>query len=366
MFYSAVVAAAGLSSRMRAFKPLLPLADDTVIGTVISTLKRAGVEDIVVVTGYKADEMAVHLEKHEIRIVENKLFAESEMFDSIKLGLKNIRDNCEAVFITTVDVPLVKLESLGALQELKADIARPVYEGQGGHPVLISKKHLPQLLNYSGDKGLKGAILSLDEPMIDLEVDDPGVIMNLNEPEDFVQARIYEQEELQREGLSENVPSYEEILTLWDLYKTPSNVRQHMIVVEKVAAELAAELATAGKVLDHKLIRAAALLHDLCRAESDHEKAAGEVLRKLGYIDLAYLVEAHNDGSWDNDIDEAGVLYLADKQVLGSKRVTIEERFAASYARCKTKLAKQKHGQRFQQAKKLHELYEKIVSIQYY
>ena len=86
MFYSAVVAAAGLSSRMKAFKPLLPLADGTVIGAVITTLKRAGVDDIVVVTGYKADEMAVHLEKHEVRIVENKLYAESEMFDSIKLG----------------------------------------------------------------------------------------------------------------------------------------------------------------------------------------------------------------------------------------------------------------------------------------
>jgi hypothetical protein len=81
---------------------------------------------------------------------------------------------------------------------------------------------------------------------------------------------------------------------------------------------------------------------------------------------LAHLVESHNDGSWDDDIDEAGVLYLADKQVLGSQRVTIEERFAASYARCKTELAKQKHGLRFQQAEKLHELYEQLVSIQYY
>ena len=366
MFYSAVVAAAGLSSRMKAFKPHLPLADGTVIGAVITTLKRAGVDDIVVVTGYKADEMAVHLEKHEVRIVENKLYAESEMFDSIKLGLKSFRDDCRAVFITTGDVPLMKLESLKAQQKPQTNIVRPVYQGKGGHPVLISKKHLPQLLNYSGDKGLKGAILSLEEPMIDLEVDDPGVIMNLNTPEEFAQARIYEQENLQEEDLPENVPSYEEILTLWDLYKTPSNVRQHMLVVEKVAAELAAELATAGKILDHKLICAAALLHDLCRTKRDHEKAAGEVLRKLGYSDLAHLVESHNDGSWDDDIDEAGVLYLADKQVLGSQRVTIEERFAASYARCKTELAKQKHGLRFQQAEKLHELYEQLVSIQYY
>ena len=47
----AVVVAAGLSSRMKSFKPMLPLAGSTVIKTAISTLRAAGVTTIVVVTG---------------------------------------------------------------------------------------------------------------------------------------------------------------------------------------------------------------------------------------------------------------------------------------------------------------------------
>ena len=60
MRYAAVIAAAGLSSRMKSFKPLLPLADDTIIGTLIDTLKQAGVADIVVVIGHKAEEMTAY------------------------------------------------------------------------------------------------------------------------------------------------------------------------------------------------------------------------------------------------------------------------------------------------------------------
>ncbi|NLC41183.1 MAG: NTP transferase domain-containing protein, partial [Clostridiaceae bacterium] len=68
MRYSAVVTAAGLSSRMKSFKPLLPLADDTIIGKLIDTLKQAGAVDIVVVIGHRAEEMTAYLEKLDVRI----------------------------------------------------------------------------------------------------------------------------------------------------------------------------------------------------------------------------------------------------------------------------------------------------------
>ncbi|MDD4541822.1 MAG: NTP transferase domain-containing protein, partial [Eubacteriales bacterium] len=333
MRYSAVIAAAGLSSRMKSFKPLMPLAGDTVIGNVIDTLKQAGAEDIVVVIGHRADEMTKYLEKLEVRIYENKRYLETEMLDSVKLGLEALGENYDAVFITPGDMPLIKLESLESLKRIKAGVARPVCQGKGGHPVLLDKKHVGSLLAYSGDSGLKGALKSLDEPMIDLEVDDLGVIMNLNTPEDFERARLYEQKN-QSKKMSASVPTDEEIAELWDRFGTPARVRQHSMAVEAAAAELTAELETAGVELDKILIRAAALLHDLCRTERQHDKVAGSCLREQGYYRVAEIIERHHDGSWEADLDEAGVLYLADKIIMGTARVSVEERFEFSYKKC--------------------------------
>ena len=49
----AVIVAAGLSSRMKAFKPMLPLAGSTVIRALIDTMKKASIEPIIVVVGKK-------------------------------------------------------------------------------------------------------------------------------------------------------------------------------------------------------------------------------------------------------------------------------------------------------------------------
>ena len=362
MRYSAVVTAAGLSSRMKAFKPLLALADDTIIGKLIDTLKQAGVVDIVVVIGHKAEEMTAYLEKLGVRIAENKDYAETEMFDSVKLGLEALDEDYDAVFITPGDMPLVKLESLEALKELKAGVARPVYQGKGGHPVLIAKKHVGSLIAYTGDQGLKGALLSLDDPMIDLEVDDKGVYFNLNTPEDFEKARLYEQKQ-ESETSAYTIPTDEQIVQLWNHFKTPQGVRLHSLAVALVAAEITDELLAAGRKLDQELISAGALLHDLCRSSKRHEIVAARSLRELGYHKLAEIIEVHHDGSWEDDLDEAGVLYLADKMVLGSQKVTLEERFAASYAKCKTEEAKERHNERYQQALHVYELYKKLIAV---
>lgn len=362
MRYSAVIAAAGLSSRMKSFKPLLPLADDTIIGTLIDTLKQAGAADIVVVIGHKAEEMAAYLEKREVRVCENKEYAETEMFDSVKLGLQALADDYDAVFITPGDMPLVKLESLEALKELQAGVARPVYRGKGGHPVLLAKKHVNKLITYTGEKGLKGALLSLDEAMIDLEVDDEGAFFNLNTPEDFEKALVYKQKDrTERAGYA--IPTDEQIAELWDRFDTPQGVRQHSMAVARLAAELTADLIAAGKKLDQDLIHAGALLHDLCRTSKRHELVAARSLQELGYPKLAEIIEVHHDGSWQDDLDEAGVLYLADKIVLGTQRVTIEERFAASYAKCKTEEARKRHSERYQQALNVYELYQKLTAV---
>ena len=96
---------------------------------------------------------------------------------------------------------------------------------------------------------------------------------------------------------------------------------------------------------DTELLASAALLHDVARGESDHARLGAAWLRELGYDGAAAIVGQHHDWE-DNVIDEAAILFLADKCVKEDRRVTIAERFAESEARCRTPEAKAAHARR--------------------
>ena len=121
---------------------------------------------------------------------------------------------------------------------------------------------------------------------------------------------------------------------------------------EKVEAHCRAVAAEALRIaralpvrLDEELLVSAALLHDVARKEKDHALVGAAWLRELGFPDAAAIVEQHHDRS-GKDIDEAAILYLADKCVREDRRVTLEERFSASGAKCLTPEAQAAHAAR--------------------
>lgn len=185
MKFAAVIAAAGLSSRMREFKPMLCLGTMTIIERVIQNLRSAGTEEIVVVTGYKSELLEKHLASRSVRLCKNTHYAETKMLDSICLELKTLRTSYDAVFITPGDVPLVRTDTLRQMETAGAGIVRPVCGGQPGHPVLIAREYIPQILKYRGSKGLRGAMAALPQPVTDIEVDDSGITMDADTPQDF-------------------------------------------------------------------------------------------------------------------------------------------------------------------------------------
>lgn len=112
-------------------------------------------------------------------------------------------------------------------------------------------------------------------------------------------------------------------------------------------------------LLDLPLLESAALLHDVARKEKDHARLGAAWLRELGYEKVAAFVAQHHD--WRGDaVDEAALLYLADKCVREDRRVTIEERFAASAERCKTPEARATHKKRLETALQLKDMINKL------
>jgi CTP:molybdopterin cytidylyltransferase MocA len=179
---AAILLAAGRSSRMGAFKPLLPFGDATVIESCISNLRAAGIEDIVVVVGHRAEDVRSQLKDSEVSFAVNP-DPDSEMSASIAHGVEQVAENTKALIIALVDQPAVPPEVIPALIEQwqrGALLVQPEHEGRGGHPVLIDLSLRNGLLNLDPQKGLRALFevhrgnvrrVPLDSPYIARDMD---------------------------------------------------------------------------------------------------------------------------------------------------------------------------------------------------
>lgn len=180
-----VIAAAGLSSRMGAFKPLLPLDGSTVIRCCASHLLAAGAETVVAVTGFRGAEVAAELSPLGVKIVENPDFRTSQMFDSLKLGLAALPPDCGKLLLTPGDVPWVSPALIAELLAAEGDFICPRRGEKRGHPVVIDGKFLPALRAYGGEGGLRGAVAALGMGEVFVDTAEIGVTMDLDTPEDY-------------------------------------------------------------------------------------------------------------------------------------------------------------------------------------
>ncbi len=328
----ALILAAGYSSRMGAFKPLLPVGGSTVLEQAIARFAKAGITDIRVVVGYKAGEIIPILDRLGIRWVLNEQY-EIGMLSSVLAGIRSLESSVDAFFLLPVDIPLVKPKTLQTLARAYADcgsaIIYPRFQEQRGHPPLISTKCIPKDLpiNYPG--GLR-AFLTQYEPMArEVEVVDQAILMDCDTPADYEQIRAYAERE--------DIPTDRECEAVWVHYRVPERVIAHSRVVSQLARLLAVHLNLAGLGLNLNLIVAAGFLHDIAKGQPDHARRAGKLLVKLGYPRVAEVAASHMDISHGKEtLREADLVYLADKYVAGDQLVSFEDRFAGAlekYAR---------------------------------
>lgn len=197
----AVIVSAGLSSRMGAFKPMLPFGGETIIRHNVTTLLNAGCSPVCVVTGFRSELLKEHLAGLPVLCVENTDYRTTQMLDSVKLGLAAVKDSCECVLFTPGDACAYQNDTVSSLLDSGADICIPVFNGKRGHPVMISCRFIPRILSYEGEGGLGGALASLASPADDrteagsgpetcavikeLPVNDPGILLDADTPEDY-------------------------------------------------------------------------------------------------------------------------------------------------------------------------------------
>ena len=197
----AVILAAGLSSRMHEFKPLLELGDSTIIVRAIENLKTAGASPVIIVAGYKADQLMDYLWPLDIMFVRNENYASSQMFDSVKLGISRAAGLCSRILITPADVPLIEQDTFKQVMECPGALVRPVCGGRPGHPVRVDSRLVPDICAYKGAGGLKGAMEHLGVPITEPEVEDPGIYLDADTPQDYMNLRYWnDYSQIQKQG----------------------------------------------------------------------------------------------------------------------------------------------------------------------
>ncbi len=128
-----------------------------------------------------------------------------------------------------------------------------------------------------------------------------------------------------------NIPSKEECLVILTKNKTPSNVIEHSKSVYKVAEETADKLIAKGMDVNKRLVIAAALLHDVERGKEDHVVAGANLIRSMGFPEVARVMLKHGLYRIENEdvqpkTTEEKIVFYADKRCTGSRVVTLRER----------------------------------------
>ena len=324
---SAIILAAGFSRRMQRFKPLLPLGGQSVLQRVVTLYRQAGVTDILIVTGYQSTRIAAALVGQPVQIIRNPN-PEKGMFSSVRAGLNALSTKTRVFFIHPADIPLVRPHTLAMLMAAfktnPSPVTYPVYDGQQGHPPLIRTDIKAAILSHGGKGGLRTVLARYDARAQGVPVADKGVLLDLDTAQDFqgLSIRLQQSHRL----------SFDECRVLMQqVVRLPASVIRHCRQVAQVARALAGAVHQTCCDIDTELVYAAALVHDLAKNQTDHASRGADLLNAMGFPAMAAIVARHMNMSVSphTPVNEAQLVYLADKLVAGETVVGLDRRFDA-------------------------------------
>jgi molybdenum cofactor cytidylyltransferase len=192
---AAIILAAGKSTRMGEAKQVLGLGESTVLGQTIENVRRSAVEEMVLVLGSSAEAIRRRLPSSSLeglKVVINPAY-EQGMASSLRAGLSALDPKVDAALIVLADQPFVRPQTLDQLAKehhlTKAQIVIPTYQGVRGNPVLLDRSIFPEVMALEGDVGCRAIFGSHQEETLNLELEDEGVLLDIDNHEDYERLR---------------------------------------------------------------------------------------------------------------------------------------------------------------------------------
>jgi molybdenum cofactor cytidylyltransferase len=185
---SAIILAAGTSTRMGAVKQLLRLDGRPLLQHVLDNARASGVGEIILVLGFAAESIQRELDTQNVRVVINENFQQG-MGTSLRAGLAAVDARADAAIIALADQPFVRPDTLNQLitehGRSKAQIVIPTYRGFRGNPVLLDRSVFPELMSLKGDIGCRAIFGDHLEEIVKLPVEDAGILLDIDRQSDL-------------------------------------------------------------------------------------------------------------------------------------------------------------------------------------
>lgn len=192
MEINGIILAAGLSSRMGEFKPLLTLKGKTIIEHSVDSMIHAGVNQVIVVLGYRGEEIEALLRNKyndsQLVFTHNRKYAETDMLTSVKIGI-SVLNTCDAFYLLPGDMPAIHTKTFlvvkEAMRKTHAMVVFPTIDGHLKHPPLISWECIDYILNFDREGGLREIWKQFENQIETVPVDDVGCSIDADTKADY-------------------------------------------------------------------------------------------------------------------------------------------------------------------------------------
>lgn len=180
-----ILLAAGESRRMGYPKPLLILGGKTFLENICAAML-AAMDRLVIVVGAQAERVRHKVpDDRRITVVDNPDFARGQ-FSSLKVGLAAVSADAAAAIVHLVDHPNVRAETfrdvIEQYERCRGQIIIARYYARRGHPVLFDRALFAELLSAPEGQGARAVVNAEPGRVRYLEVEDPGVVLDLDTP----------------------------------------------------------------------------------------------------------------------------------------------------------------------------------------
>jgi molybdenum cofactor cytidylyltransferase len=186
-----ILLAAGESRRMGYPKPLLKIGSQTFLARTCEAMLTA-VTRIVIVVGAYAKRVRHAVPKDpRIIVVENPDYLTGQL-SSLQAALSAVSADTSAIMLHLTDHPTVGATTfravVGEYERSHKQIIIACYRDRRGHPVLFDRGLFDELRTAPADQGARAVVQANPQRVLYLDVDDPGVVLDLDTPADLAAA----------------------------------------------------------------------------------------------------------------------------------------------------------------------------------
>jgi len=191
---AAIMLAAGRSTRMGGPNKLLAsIAGKPLVRIAVEQALASRAEPVIVVTGHERGRVEAALSDLNVRLVHNPDYAQG-LSTSLKAGLGVVPDNVDSAIVCLGDMPQVTTALIDRLMATfdpkgNAHVVVPTIGGKRGNPVVWSRQFFPELMQLDGDVGARHLIGANADVVVEVSVEDTGVLIDVDTPEALVAVR---------------------------------------------------------------------------------------------------------------------------------------------------------------------------------